>query len=268
MKPTKKILGAVSYLNTVPLIYCFEDLLANYSLKLDYPSRLSDSLGRGEMDCALIPTIEVLGALDYQVVSDACIGCRGPVWSVKILCRRPINEIRSIAFDEGSRTSIALCRILLERYWKVLTTTEILPVDADFRTSAADAVMIIGDRAMQEDQSFPYQFDLGQVWNEWTGLPFVFAVWAARPEANMAYLDRELSVARDKGLHVVEQIIAKYHAGHDLSVAQCRQYLTGHLNYYLGDEERDSMRRFAQLAAELSLISPQSKLNFYDCQFA
>ncbi len=268
MKPTKKILGAVSYLNTVPLIHCFEDLSSAYTLKLDYPSRLADALGRGEMDCALIPTIEVLGAPEYQIVSDACIGCRGPVWSVKLLSRHPISEIRSIAFDEGSRTSIALCRILLARFWKVSPSIENLPIESDFRTANTDAVMIIGDRAMQEDQSFSFQFDLGQVWHEWTGLPFVFAVWAARPGANMAYLDRELSIVRDKGLHVIEQIVAQYHSAHRLEIAQCRHYLTRHLNYYLGEEERDSMRYFAQLAAELSLTIPSSKLNFYDCQFA
>jgi chorismate dehydratase len=269
MSNTKKgKLGAVSYLNTVPLIACFEDLSEHYSLHLDVPSRLADAMARGELECALIPTIEVINSPEYQVVSDACIGCCGPVWSVKILSRKPISTIESIALDEGSRTSIALSKILMAQHWKVSPACRQLGLSEDYRQVETDAVLIIGDRAMQDDPSFPYRYDLGEVWNEWTGLPFVFAVWAGTPDANLAFLERELAIARDKGLHQIESIIAKYHHKHGLDVARCRAYFIEHLNFYLGEEERESMVRFATLANELGLTKTKPNLRFYDCQIA
>ena len=102
--------GAVSYLNTKPLVFgidSFEDCIVTY----DLPSRLADQLAAGQLDVALIPSIEAVVPGDYTIVSDACIACRGPVWSVKLVSRKPMNEIRSLALDEGSRTSAALAQV-------------------------------------------------------------------------------------------------------------------------------------------------------------
>ena len=110
-------IGAVSYLNTKPLIYGIERFAPQAELVLDYPSRLADDLARGRLDVALIPSIEFFHDPSYSIVSDACIACRGPVLSVKLFSRGPIEAIRTLALDEGSRTSVALVRILLaERY--------------------------------------------------------------------------------------------------------------------------------------------------------
>ncbi len=268
MNSTKRFVGAVSYLNTVPLIEHFEDLRNRYILKLDVPSRLADAMARGEMECALIPTIEVINRPEYQVVSDACIGCRGPVWSVKILSRRPIREIRSIALDEGSRTSVALSKVLMAFHWKIAPQTELLPLSHDYRQARTDAVLIIGDRAMHVDASFDHHYDLGEVWHDWTGLPFVFAVWAAAPQADFAFLERELSIARDKGLHSIDEIIARHHRRYRLAPDTCRSYFTRYLNFYLGEDERESMSQFAALADELGLTTCKPQLRFYDCQIA
>src|SRR6188768_2971938 len=114
MDKRKKLrVGAVSYLNTKPLIYGLERLAPQAELVLDVPSRLAIDLAAGELDVALIPSIEFLREPAYAIVSDACIGCRGPVLSVKLFSRGPAAEIRTLALDEGSRTSVALVRILL-----------------------------------------------------------------------------------------------------------------------------------------------------------
>ena len=107
--------GAVNYLNTKPLIYQLERIAPQAEIVLDLPSRLADRLATGELDVALIPLIECFNRPSYTVVSDACIGCRGPVLSVKLFSRVPPPEIQSLALDEGSRTSVALARILLKK---------------------------------------------------------------------------------------------------------------------------------------------------------
>ncbi len=112
--PTKLRVGAVNYLNTKPLVYDFERLAPQAELVFDSPSRLADDLAAGRLDVALIPSIEFFHDPTYTIVSDACIACRGPVLSVKLFSRGPIESIRTLALDEGSRTSVALVRILLD----------------------------------------------------------------------------------------------------------------------------------------------------------
>ena len=101
-------IGAVSYLNTKPLVYGLADLAPQHELVYDLPSRLADRLAAGALDVALIPSVEYFQRPDYEIVSDACIACRGPVRSVKLLSRVPLESIRTLALDEGSRTSAVL----------------------------------------------------------------------------------------------------------------------------------------------------------------
>src|SRR5689334_10050564 len=112
-RPTRLKVGAVSYLNTKPLVYGLPAETDDFELVFDLPSRLADRLSRGELDVALIPSIEFFQNPAYTIVSDACIGCRGPVFSVKLFSRVPVSEIKTLALDEGSRTSVALVQILL-----------------------------------------------------------------------------------------------------------------------------------------------------------
>src|SRR5688572_13981038 len=107
-------LGAVSYLNTKPLVYGLPATGDGIDLVFDLPSRLADRLAAGEFDVALIPSVEFCQSPQYTIVSDACIGCRGPVFSVKLFSRVPVAEIKTLALDEGSRTTAALIQILLK----------------------------------------------------------------------------------------------------------------------------------------------------------
>src|SRR5277367_4080276 len=149
MNPERPIrIGAVSYLNTKPLVYGLEQLAPQAELVLDLPSRLADQLAAGQLDVALIPSIEFFQDPRYVVVSDACIGCRGPVLSVKLFSRGPIESIRTLALDEGSRTSAALAQILLHERYNLRPALEPLPINANLEDSTADAVLLIGDRAI------------------------------------------------------------------------------------------------------------------------
>jgi chorismate dehydratase len=266
---TRKRIGAVSYLNTKPLVEGLSALSDDCELIFDLPSRLADRLATGELDVALIPSIEAVTHPDYQIVSDACIGCRGPVGSVKLLSRVPGEQIESVALDVGSRTSRALTKVILKNKFDVSPTVSDLEMNMDWRSNTSDAVLIIGDRAMDSaDKNFTHQWDLGETWNRWTGLPFVFAVWAARTEDGLDELGEILSVARDRGMENLARIAAENHETYGLTQESCISYLSEHLHFYLGSEEKNAMSLFFDYAAQLSLIPNNSKLHFHDCQRA
>src|SRR5262245_56221797 len=154
--------GAVTYLNTKPLVYRLSELAPQADIVFDLPSRLADQLAAGELDVALIPSIEFFQDPTYRIVSDACIACRGPVLSVKLFSRVPMQEIRTLALDEGSRTSASLTRILLKERFGLSPQLEPLPIGATLADAAADAVLLIGDRAIHSPVGrFVEVWDLG-----------------------------------------------------------------------------------------------------------
>ncbi len=244
-------LGAVSYLNTKPLVYGLDARASELEVVFDVPSRLADSLHAGRLDVALIPSIEYARHPDYALVSDACIGCRGPVLSVKLFSRVPMAKIRSLALDAGSRTSALLTRILLWERWGVLPSLRPLAIGQRLQDSDADAVLLIGDRAIHPPLRDSVEcWDLGDEWCRWSALPFVFALWVARPGADVSGLDRILGQARDAGLAHLEKIARAEASQVGLSFAQTLGYLRDNLHFYLGARERRGMGLFFQLAAK------------------
>jgi len=248
--------GAVQYLNTRPLVH---GLAASaVDLVFDLPSRLADRLASRDLDVALIPSIELFRGGDYRVVSDACIGCRGPVMSVKLCFRTPPDRVTTLAIDEGSRTSVALARILLAERHGVHPRLENLPIGAGPGDTRADAVLLIGDRALGSAGwgAFQVVWDLGDEWCRWTGLPFVFAVWAARRDVDARRIEPLLTAARDAGRANLAAIAAAEAAAHGLTVPQCLGYLRDNLHYDLGPREREALWLFQTRAATLSLAPP------------
>lgn len=255
-------LGAVSYLNTKPLISGLQQRLgARGKLTLDLPSRLAADLAAGRLDVALIPSVEYFRGQDYQIVSDAVIGCRGPVWSVRMMSRVPAAEIRTLAFDEGSRTSAALVRVLLSEIHGVTPQPVPFPIDQQPEAIDADAILVIGDRAMHPAEGV-YQeiWDLGDRWCRWTELPFVFAMWVARPgltdEIDLSELAEILQACRDEGLETLEQIAAAESGGHGLTKEDLYRYFTDNLHFTLGHRERLGLDAFRDRAGVLGLLTP------------
>ena len=245
--------GAVSYLNTKPLIHKLAELAPEANLVLDLPSRLADGLAAGRLDVALIPSVEYFQDRSYTIVSDACIACRGPVLSVKLFSRVPVDQIRTLALDEGSRTSAALVQILLKERFGVAPATQGLPIGRAMEDSAADAVLLIGDRAIHSPPGRYHEiWDLGDEWCRWSELPFVFAMWTARPGVELGRLEDALSAARDNGLGHLDEIARAEAAPLGLTVPQCLSYLRDNLYFYLGPRERRGLELFRQKAMELS----------------
>jgi chorismate dehydratase len=248
--------GAVNYLNTKPLIFGLSELAPRARLSLDVPSRLADQLAAGELDVALIPSIELFSNSDYRIVSDACIACRGPVMSVKLFCRVPAGLVRTLALDDGSRTSVALVRILLKKTHGIEPRLEPLPLGATLGDSSADAVLLIGDRAIRSPSGkYAEVWDLGDAWVNWAKLPFVFAMWVARKDTDLGELETALSAARDRGLANLEQIAEAEAAPLGMTRPECVTYLRDHLYFYLGERERRGLALFYRSAVELGILA-------------
>lgn len=246
--------GAVSYLNTKPLVEGLLDLAPSLDLRFDLPSRLADDLSAGELDVALIPSIEFFQNPDYELVSDACIGCRGAVLSVKLLSRVPMQQIRTLALDEGSRTSAALTKILLRERFGIVPQCERLPIGKGAEDTQTDAVLLIGDRAIHSPQTgFVEEWDLGDQWCRWSELPFVFAVWTARPGIETGDVTLALEQARDRGVANLARIAAEQAPRVGLSEAECLSYLRDNLYFYFGPRERRGWELFREHARRLGL---------------
>jgi chorismate dehydratase len=260
-------IGAVSYLNSKPLIEDLAELTAGEAeLVLDYPSRLADDLAEGTLDVALIPSFEYFLHPDYDVVSYACVATHGPVMSVKLYSRVPLGQIRTLALDEGSRTSAALSRIMLAERHGVLPKLEPLPLEASTESTTADAILLIGDRAMHlPEEPFAAVWDLGEEWLAWTGLPFVFALWATRQSTELGIVESALSEARDRGVDRLEGIGHREAAALGLDPNTAIRYLRHHLHFQLGSAERSGLQLFQQLAVLEGLAPGGVNLVFRDC---
>jgi chorismate dehydratase len=259
-------IGAVSFLNTVPLIHGLEDR-DDVSLLRDLPSRLADRLYEEHIEVGLIPIVEYLRGVGSDIVPGICLGSDGPVHSVKVFSRCPLEQADSIAVDRGSRSSVALLRILLaEMYGRHpdLFTAEPRP-EAPFRDH--NTALVIGDRAMDVRPDGLHVYDLGELWRELTGLPFVFAAWvlsnrmaeedsAGRREA----LIRCLSEARDRGRESLHELANSEARARGREADDILLYWTRSIRYEMGEAELGGLERFAELAAKHNLCAGRTKL--------
>lgn len=257
-------IGAVNYLNTKPLICDLELLAPQAELILEVPSRLADLLAEGRLDVALIPVIEYFRAGCYSVVPNIAIASRGPVLSVTLFSRVPWTAIRRVALDAGSCTSAALTQLLLGKRYGVSAEVVSLPLDREAEDVDADAVLLIGDRAMRAClPGFQYAFDLGQEWFDWTGLPFVYAMWAVREGVDLCGVDKALRHAKERGLERAGPIAHAEAPRLGLDAGFCRRYLSNILHFDLGPREQAGLHHYYMLACEMGLARRGVHLEYY-----
>jgi chorismate dehydratase len=257
-------IGAVTYLNTKPLICDLQELAPGAELVLDLPSRLADRLVAGDLDVALIPVIEYFRAGEYTAVPGIAIASHGPVLSVTLFSRTPWEGIRRVALDVGSRTSAALACVLARGKYGGRPEVQPLPMDRSPEDVDADAVLLIGDRAMRAClPGFAYAFDLGQEWHDWTGLPFVYAVWAVRPGVDLGPVEEALHEAKRRGLARLGPIAQREAAGLGLDAGFCRRYLANIIRFDLGPRELAGLHHYYMLACELGLARRGGHLELY-----
>jgi chorismate dehydratase len=282
---TRVRLGAVGYLNARPLVYGLERE-PRFELRYDIPSECARLLHAHAIDVGLIPSIEYLrGPQSYAFVPGPAVTSRGPVASVAIYTRVDPHDIRTIAMDTSSRTSVALSTVMLRRAFGA--TPDALPMAPDLESmlARADAALIIGDTALFLDHrsairpssasgspervegrnppSAISKIDLGQLWTESTGLPFVYAVWAGWPGALGSDDVSVLQRARDEGVAESDQVARAYYPNDPGRQAVAKRYLRDNIQYFLGVEELEGLKTFYRYAAEEGLVRETGSLRFF-----
>ena len=220
-----------------------------FDLDFQIPAACADQVASGAADIGIIPSFE-LTRQDLEAIPGPGIACHGPVRSILLISARPATDIRRLAADSSSRTSVQLARVLLERRFG--TSPEFIPhaPDLDAMLRVADAALIIGDPALHIDPSrLPYHvYDLGKEWVEMTGLPFVFAVWAGRSSVITPDVVEAFQASCRYGRARIEEIVPAESARREIPPDLVRAYLTHHIVHELGARDYQGMDLFLAYA--------------------
>jgi chorismate dehydratase len=266
--------GAVGYLNARPHVFGLDDS-PRFRVRFDVPAKCAELLHEGAVDLGLIPSIEYLrGPVEaphtYCIVPDVAIASRGAVASVALYTSKPLRDVRSIALDTSSRTSVALVRVLCAREFRIRPILYSSGPRLDEMLALADAALLIGDNALflelDRHRSGPEpvdKIDLGEVWTRATGLPFVYAFWAGRPGVLTPDDVAALQRARDEGVAHVSEITARYFSDARQQGIGAR-YLRDNIKYGLGPDERAGLELFYRYAVEAGVVRQTQPLRFYE----
>lgn len=236
--------GSVPYLNAVPLTRGLED-----QIKFEPPSKLAKMLKNGELDAALLSITEALQNDGYDILDGMAIASLGEVYSVVLIHKVPLEQMKEIYLDTASCTSVNLLKVLLaEKGLK----PELKPLDSYANAKNLDAVLLIGNAAIEFRRANPEAevWDLGAAWLELTNLPFVYAVWVLRRGQENAKLRRLLREARDFGLDTLDHIISS-NTLYDLNFR--KDYLGWHIHYHMGSDEKRGIAKFVELLSKHGL---------------
>lgn len=270
---TKPYVAASSYLNAAPLCYSFiygEQIERCRFLSDAAPARCAELLAEGRADAALIPVIEYQRIRNLKIVPGACVASKASVRSVLLASRVPITDVRSVALDTSSRTSAALIRIILGRFYALSPSYRTSPPSIEEMLETNDAALIIGDPAMLIDRASLYVYDLAEEWRKHTGLPFVFAFWAVRSDST-AWAENQSASPSDRidflaakleGVRHTDYLARIYSAQLGLPRDELISYLTENISYDLDEESLGGLRLYYELARECGLIEEARGLVF------
>ena len=248
---TAKIkIGAVSYLNTKPLIYGFENGMMKEETEFvfDFPSNIAQQLLTNQIDVGLVPVAALPAMKEYHLISDFCIGCEGAVASVCLFSDVPLQNIKKILLDYQSRTSVALLKILLKEHWKI--APELISAEKGFEQhiGGTTAGLVIGDRAFKQIPISIYHYDLGLAWKEMTGLPFVFATWVSNKKLSPDFIT-SFNKATAEGMKHIDEIVAQ----NKFDAYDLHQYYTRNIAYLMDNAKLKGLELFLQKLGKPSI---------------
>lgn len=269
-------IGRIPYINCYPVYGAIDRGVVRLDAELvdGVPTDLNRRMSAGDLDISVVSAVEYARDSErYLLLPDLAISCDGPVRSVMLFSKRPAGELtaRNLIVTKSSMTSVALLELLFENVWRA--KPRFVAGDAEIRDvveandGAADARLVIGDAALvlasNQRERYPYVYDLGQMWKEWTGQPFVFAVWVAQrsssvKEALIAHAG--LIASRDWGLRHLPELAEQAHQATGVSLAVCAEYLSG-LDYGLSYPHLAGLTEFYRRLVERGRI-PNGTLTF------
>lgn len=265
-------ISAISYLNTAPLMWDFEHGQAgrNFDISYTLPSNCARQLKAGTADIGIIPVAAYTSTPDLMVLPGVAIASRRPVRSILLVSKVPVEKIRTVALDTSSMTSVALTKVIFEKWLGGGRTFFSAEPDLDQMLAAHDAGLLIGDPALRVDRSQHFTLDLAEEWICHTGKPFVFAFWAVRQsalrEVDYSDLATAFQKSRDHGLEPanLDLIVREWAPRLALSEASVRSYLTENIYYYLDAACLEGLRLFYRYAAETGALPTAPDLRFVD----
>jgi chorismate dehydratase len=268
---SRLLISAISYLNTAPLMWDFEQGTAGAAFEIAYtlPSQCAAELARGAADIGIIPAAAYATIPDLSILPGVAIASRKAVRSILLVSRKPLDAINTVALDNSSLTSVALTRVLFDKFWGGGREFTSLSPNLDEMLATHDAALLIGDPALKVDRSQYHTWDLAEEWTRLTGKPFVFAFWAVtRSAVNRSNLDLAaiFRQSRDHGLlpASLAKIIATWAPKLGLSEEAVHAYLTTNIHYYLDEPCLDGLRLFYRYANECGILPTVSGLRFAD----
>jgi chorismate dehydratase len=266
-------ISAISYLNTAPLMWDFEHARAgeNFDIAYTVPSQCAAELQRGTADIGIIPSAAYASIPELSILPGVAIASKQAVRSILLVSHRPMNEIRTVALDNSSLTSVALTRVLFEKYWGGAREFSSLPPHLDSMLESHDAALLIGDPALKVDRTQYQTWDLAEEWIRFTGKPFVFAFWAVRQDAlksSRLDLPAIFQDSRDHGLKPANltQIAETWAPKIGLQEDDVVQYLTSNIYYYLDGACLEGLRLFYQYTQECKALPQAPELYFVDAK--
>jgi chorismate dehydratase len=257
-------LSVVQYLNTVPLIW---GMLRGrqrdqFELQLTIPSGCADAIAQRRADVGIVPTIEYQRMEGVEILPGMSIASKFEVKSVVLLSKMPLDKVQSVALDQSSRTSAALVRILMEKFYSRQVNYLPAPPDPGEMLRRADAALLIGDPALAYHAPNVQVHDLAREWRKFTGLPFVFAVWMGQSSASLSAVRADFAASRDYGLDHIDDIAAEYAPKLGLTPSFVRVYLTRNIDYSLDEENLQGLKLFYKLAHEVGITPADKEMRF------
>ena len=266
-------ISAISYLNTAPLMWDFErgDAGRDFDISYTVPSACARALAEGAADIGIIPAAAYAEIAGLQVLPDVAIASRRPVRSILLVSKVPLEKVRTVALDTSSLTSVALTKVLFEKWLGSGRTFTPMAPDIEKMLAAHDAGLVIGDPALKIDRARYHTLDLAEEWIRYTGKPFVFAFWAMRSAA-LQEADSALDLgavfrdSRDHGLESgsLDHIVREWAPRLGLSEMDVRSYLTENIHNQLDGPCLEGLRLFYRYATEIGALPGVPELRFVE----
>jgi len=263
-------ISAISYLNTAPLLWDFEhgEAGSGFDISYTFPSACAEALRTGTADIGIIPAAAYTTIPDLVIIPDVAIASKRAVRSILLVSKCPLEQVRSVAMDSSSMTSVALAKILFAKWLGGPRHYVAMPPDLATMLRSCDAALLIGDPALQVDRSRYITLDLAEEWVARTHKSFVFAFWAIRKQAlagrDTAAITATFRKSRDQGLDPrnLETIVLEWAPRLSLPAETIRAYLAHHIHYYLDPPCLEGLNLFYRYSAEVGALPAPQALEF------